>query len=364
MIGKRIAVSLAGLGAIALIAALSAWTAPLASVGGPGHTVLLAPRTASSGCKRGPAPDRRCSPGAYLSGLTQQVLCSSAFRASGVRPIPESASFAVEREYGIKPVRYGRTLVIDRIVPFVLGGSDDIANLFPEKLAGPAGYRVKDKLEARLHSMVCSREITLRAAQVGIAKNWQALYQKVFRKSTAPPTATPGNRYPLHTGIVATTFWVGEVFNASIADGSQVCSTYDSEWAFHWSGGVNLGKDPSTDCSGAPIGGCDGQPSGSGASSKCVTEARSAGNGYFPKNANVRPAENPFYLDLPFDDVNDSTAFKERCQVIPWAVGSSQCSNQHYSFMKNHWVAITGPECQHLLWAGRGRRALTWQPLP
>jgi hypothetical protein len=162
--------------------------------------------------------------------------------------------------------------------------------------------------------------------------------------TTAPaPVPAPPGSYPLHTNIVSTTFWVGEIFNASIADGSQVCSTYDSQWAYHWSGGVNVGTDPSTDCSGAPIGGCDGQPSGSGSTFKCATEARVASNGYFPKNANVHPAENPFYLDLPFDDVNDSTAFKERCQVIPWAAGSSQCSNQNYSFMKNHWVAITGP---------------------
>lgn len=157
-------------------------------------------------------------------------------------------------------------------------------------------------------------------------------------------TAAPSvGSYPLHTNIAATTFWVGEIFDSSIADGSQACSTYDSQWAYHWSGGLNAGTDPSTDCAGAPIGGCDGQPSGTGSSFKCATEARGASNGYFPKSPLVHPAENPFYLDLPFDDVNDSTAFKERCHVIPWAAGSSQCSNQNFSFMKNHWVAITGP---------------------
>ena len=167
---------------------------------------------------------------------------------------------------------------------------------------------------------------------------------KTATTTTTTPTApAPTGSYSLHTNIVATTFWVGEIFNASIADGSQVCSTYDSQWAYHWSGELNLGTDPSTDCSGAPIGGCDGQPSGSGSTFKCSTEARDAANGYFPKNPNVHPAENPFYLDLPFDDINDSTAFKERCQVIPWAAGSTQCNNQNYSFMKNHWVAITGP---------------------
>jgi hypothetical protein len=57
--------------------------------------------------------------------------------------------------------------------------------------------------------------------------------------SAAP--VTKGRVYPMHTKIVATTFWVGELFNAALADGSQVCSTYDSDWAFHWSG-VNKGK--------------------------------------------------------------------------------------------------------------------------
>ena len=37
--------------------------------------------------------------------------------------------------------------------------------------------------------------------------------------------------YPLHTGIVATTFWVGEIFDPDATDGSQVYSTYDSQWA-------------------------------------------------------------------------------------------------------------------------------------
>ena len=33
-----------------------------------GKTILLASRTKTSGCKLGPLPDRRCSPGAYYSG--------------------------------------------------------------------------------------------------------------------------------------------------------------------------------------------------------------------------------------------------------------------------------------------------------
>ena len=163
--------------------------------------------------------------------------------------------------------------------------------------------------------------------------------------STAPPPSSSGRTYPLHTNIVSTTFWVGEIFNGSIADGSQVCSTYDSQWAYHWSGINNGSTDPSTDCKGAPLGGCDGVPSGSGSSFQCETQARTAANNYFPTSVPT-PKENPFYLDLPFDDINDSIAFNERCTVIPWANDpgyAGNCTNTNFSYMKNFWVSITGP---------------------
>jgi len=173
---------------------------------------------------------------------------------------------------------------------------------------------------------------------------------------TTPPTTQPttppatGTVYPLHTNIVATTFWVGELFNANLSDGSQLCSTYDSDWAYHHTG-RNLGTTPSNDpgCGGAIFGGCDGVSTGTTASTfKCRTEARTAANGYFPTQQPT-PLENPFYVDLPYDDLNDSTGFSQRCTVIPWAAadnartGVNNCTNEDYSYMKNRWVKITGP---------------------
>jgi Protein of unknown function (DUF3761) len=145
-----------------------------------GKTILLARRTKSAECALGPNPDRRCSPGAYYSKLTKAVICSSTFRTSAIRNVPESVKFAVEREYGIKPGHYGSALEIDHTVSLELGGSNDIANLFPEKLDAGPGYRVKDRLENRLHAMVCAGSIGLRAAQRAIAANWQGLYERVF----------------------------------------------------------------------------------------------------------------------------------------------------------------------------------------
>ena len=94
--------------------------------------------------------------------------------------MPESEKFEVEREYGMPAGHYGNTLEIDHIVSLELGGSNDKANLFPERLYAHPGYRVKDRLENKLHDLVCSGAMKLRVAQRGIASNWQALYKQVF----------------------------------------------------------------------------------------------------------------------------------------------------------------------------------------
>lgn len=163
--------------------------------------------------------------------------------------------------------------------------------------------------------------------------------------TSSVPTVDPvagARTYPEHTHVVATTFWVGEVFQNNVSDGSQICSTYDKSWAFHWSGGINSGLSPAgTACEGSSYGGCDGISSHGGRT--CETEIRTAENGYFPTRAT--PAENPFYLDLPFDDLNDPTAFAHRCQIIPWANDpgyKGHCADPHFSYMKNHWVKLIG----------------------
>ncbi|CAB4688573.1 MAG: DUF3761 domain-containing protein [Actinobacteria bacterium] len=145
-----------------------------------GTTVLLASRTKTTGCHLGAIPDPACSPGATYSALTKNVICSSTFRTSAIRHVPTSEKHAVEVAYGLVPKSYGHTLEIDHIVSLELGGSNDIANLYPELANANPGYHVKDKLENRLHSMVCAGSITLRDAQVGIATNWIALYKRVF----------------------------------------------------------------------------------------------------------------------------------------------------------------------------------------
>jgi hypothetical protein len=147
-----------------------------------------------------------------------------------------------------------------------------------------------------------------------------------------PSAVETGGGYPWHTKIVATTFWVGEVFDPTASDGSQVFSTYDSLWMQSY-------------------GGCDGVVT----SGTCQTEKRTADNGYFPTS--MKPLENPFYLDLPFDDINDPHAAATRDDVIPWATDATDSAAAATtgtdtgstattaatgtSLMKNRWVQIT-----------------------
>jgi hypothetical protein len=145
-----------------------------------GRTVLLGDRTRTSQCVRSARPDRHCSPGAYYSRLTKRVICSSSFHTSAIRNVPQSEKFRVEREYGMAAAYYGRTIEIDHIVPLELGGSNAIANLFPEPGSGHANYHVKDAVENRAKAEVCTGQLSLRAVRRGFARNWEALYRRLF----------------------------------------------------------------------------------------------------------------------------------------------------------------------------------------
>jgi hypothetical protein len=149
-----------------------------------GTTVALSRRSKTSHCTLGAEPDRRCSPGAYSSGLTKVLLCSASFHTSSIRNVSNATKHAIETEYGMTPRAYGSTLEIDHIVSLELGGSNDPANLFPERANAHPGYHVKDRLENAAHAWVCQGKIDLRTAQQKIATNWEAFYKLLF--GTAP----------------------------------------------------------------------------------------------------------------------------------------------------------------------------------
>jgi hypothetical protein len=135
----------------------------------------------------GPAlPSHRLTPGAHL-GAGKARICVIGYSAS-VRNVPESEKDAVYAEYGLRRVAYAYE--VDHLVSLELGGSNAIANLWPEHYYNPWGARTKDRLENKLHALVCAGRLALASAQRQEASNWIAAYRRYVSKSSPGPGAT------------------------------------------------------------------------------------------------------------------------------------------------------------------------------
>ena len=121
-------------------------------------------------------PDPACTPGAVDPRVTQdnigQTICVRGYTAT-VRP-PVSYTGPLKRE---QMALYGETgppsgYEEDHLISLELGGHPtDPRNLWPEPGASPND---KDRVENRLHDLVCSGAVPLARAQAAIAANWTA----------------------------------------------------------------------------------------------------------------------------------------------------------------------------------------------
>jgi hypothetical protein len=68
---------------------------------------------------------------------------------------------------------------VDHLISLELGGSNDIANLWPEAATPKPGFHEKDQVENYLHDQVCSGKVNLQQAQQEIATDWLAVYQQM-----------------------------------------------------------------------------------------------------------------------------------------------------------------------------------------
>jgi hypothetical protein len=135
-------------------------------------------QTKTSGCAaHGGLPDSACTPGALLSTGTKSAICQSGY-ASSVRNVPDSEKNQVYAEYGITSHTSGE-YEVDHLVSLELGGSNEIANLWPEAANPTPGFHQKDQVENYLHDQVCSGAISLSDAQVEIATDWLSVYNRM-----------------------------------------------------------------------------------------------------------------------------------------------------------------------------------------
>jgi hypothetical protein len=125
-------------------------------------------------------PDPRLTPGDVVT-TDAGAICRPGY-AKSVRHVPGKVKAAAYREYGIKRHRPGE-YEVDHLVSLELGGSNDIRNLWPESYeTAPWNAHVKDKVENRLHDLVCTGALDLKEAQRAIARNWIAAYARYMRE--------------------------------------------------------------------------------------------------------------------------------------------------------------------------------------
>ena len=118
--------------------------------------------------------DKACTPGAVITSATVAQICKPGY-SSSVRNVPESEKNQVYAEYGIATHTAGE-YEVDHLISLELGGSNDIANLWPEAASPTPGFHEKDKVENYLHKQVCDHKISLKQAQQEIATDWLSVY--------------------------------------------------------------------------------------------------------------------------------------------------------------------------------------------
>ncbi len=120
-------------------------------------------------------PNLKITPGDTLD-VTSADICVAGY-SSKIRNVPESVKNQAYSEYGIFSRAPGQ-YEVDHLISLELGGSNSIKNLWPESYTGPWNAHIKDKLEDRLHSLVCKGSLDLKTAQTEIATDWISAYQK------------------------------------------------------------------------------------------------------------------------------------------------------------------------------------------
>lgn len=108
------------------------------------------------------------------------TICRKGFTKT-IRPAvvyTNGVKFKLMREAGI-PETDADKYELDHIVPLAVGGHPrKLVNLMLQPYEGKLGARQKDRLELKLHDLVCSSGLALASAQQEIGNNWVSAYRK------------------------------------------------------------------------------------------------------------------------------------------------------------------------------------------
>ncbi len=121
-------------------------------------------------------PDPQMTPGDVLT-TDARVICVPGYTKT-VRDVPQSVKNQVYRQYGVVS-REPPQFEVDHLISLELGGSNSIRNLWPESyVTQPLNAHVKDRLENKLHELICAGQVPVEQAQKDIAADWTKAYEK------------------------------------------------------------------------------------------------------------------------------------------------------------------------------------------
>lgn len=134
-------------------------------------------------------PTHSLTPGATNPKIGQanikQNICKKGWSTKSIRPPSDYTETLKKKQLqqprytDKKPADYEE----DHLISLEIGGHPrDPKNLWPQPYAGKCGARVKDKLEDKLHELVCAGTVTLAAAQHEIATDWVTAYNRYVGK--------------------------------------------------------------------------------------------------------------------------------------------------------------------------------------
>ena len=143
-----------------------------------GHPANIGVPSKSANCvASGGLQDKGCTPGAIIPDATVQQICTPGY-SSSVRNVPISEKDQVYAQYGIAS-HFAGQYEVDHLISLELGGSNDIANLWPEAADPKPGFHEKDAVENYLHQQICDGSMSLQKAQELIATNWMQVYNQI-----------------------------------------------------------------------------------------------------------------------------------------------------------------------------------------
>ncbi len=122
-------------------------------------------------------PDAGCTPGAIFPETTREMICKSGY-ARSVRNVSSKTKEEAYAMYSIMEHPPG-AYEVDHFISLELGGSNDIANLWPEQATASMNSHEKDKVENFLHQELCAGRLSVSEVQELVSWKWHETYNLI-----------------------------------------------------------------------------------------------------------------------------------------------------------------------------------------